>query len=50
MHRLRALGVVLSALSLLGYVAAIQVAYPGRAFTITVFMVGVTLVAIGGSE
>lgn len=49
MHRLRALGVVLSLVALAGYVAAIWIAFPGRAVTITVFMIGVTLVAIGGS-
>lgn len=50
MQRERAVGVALSVLSLGGYVAGIWVAYPGRAFSITAFMVGVTLVAIGGME
>lgn len=50
MHRLRALGVGLTALALAGYVAGLWFAYPGRAFSIAVLMVGVTLAAIGGGE
>jgi hypothetical protein len=40
-------GVVLSVGGLCGYVAGTVVAYPGRAFSITAIMVGVTLGAIG---
>jgi len=50
MNRLRALGGGLSVLALAGYAFGIVVTYPGRAFSIAVFMVGVTLVAVGGSE
>lgn len=48
MDRLQALGVVLSVLGVAGYLVALWAAYPGRAFTITSFMVGVTLIAMGG--
>ncbi|MEF8786007.1 MAG: hypothetical protein V5A45_08750 [Haloarculaceae archaeon] len=50
MNRLRVLGGGLSLLALAGYSLGIVVEYPGRAFTITLLMVGVTLVAVGGSE
>lgn len=48
MDRLRALGALLAALSLVGYAAGTAVAYPGRSFSITLFMLGVTLIAVGG--
>jgi hypothetical protein len=48
MHGLRALGVGLTGLSLAGYVVGVWVAYPGRALSLTAFMIGITLVAIGG--
>lgn len=53
MNRLLAAGVGLALVGIAGYTAGVFVAYPGRAFTITGFMVGLTLVAIssaGGSE
>jgi hypothetical protein len=50
MHRLRALGVVLSVLALAGYGVGVFVAYPGRAFSIALLMVGMTLVVVGGAE
>ncbi|MFC6724123.1 hypothetical protein ACFQE1_06990 [Halobium palmae] len=41
------LGGGLTALSLLGYAVGVVVAYPGRAFSLTGLMVGLTLLAIG---
>jgi hypothetical protein len=49
MERLRALGAVLSVLALAGYGLGIVVAYPGRALSITLLMVGVTLLVVGGT-
>ncbi|SEO29016.1 hypothetical protein SAMN04487948_101555 [Halogranum amylolyticum] len=40
-------GVGLSTAGFLGYVAGIYVSYPGRSFSITAVMVGITLIAIG---
>lgn len=40
-------GTVLSGLGLGGYLIGLSVAYPGRAFSVTVLMVGITLAAIG---
>ena len=50
MHRLRAFGAVLSMLALAGYGVGVFVAYPGRAFSIALLMVGMTLVVVGGAE
>jgi hypothetical protein len=48
MNRLLLAGVVLTVLSLLGYVVGVLEPYPGRAFSVTGVMVGVTLLALGG--
>ncbi len=50
MNGLRVLGGVLSLGALAGYVLGTVVAYPGRAWTIALLMIGMTLVAVGGSE
>ena len=50
MDRLRAIGGVLSVLALAGYAVGVAVAYPGRAFSIALFMLGATLVVVGGGE
>jgi hypothetical protein len=50
MQRLQALGIALSALGLVGYLAGVVAAYPGRAFSITGVMVGITLFAMGGES
>lgn len=55
MNRLSALGLALLAVGILGYVAGVATPYPGRAFSITLVMVGVTMFAIrnvlgGGSR
>ncbi|GAB3322060.1 MULTISPECIES: hypothetical protein [Haloplanus] len=47
MDRAFLVGVALSAVGVCGYVAGLVVAYPGRAFSITAVMVGITLVAVG---
>jgi hypothetical protein len=48
MDRVVAAGVALTVLGLLGYVAGVLAPYPGRAFSVTGVMVGLTLVAVGG--
>jgi hypothetical protein len=50
MHRLRAVGTALSVLALAGYTVGVAVDYPGRAFSIALFMVGATLVVVGGAH
>ena len=50
MNRTRAIGLALLLAGLLGYVVGVLVPYPGRAFSITAVMVGVTLTAIGGEN
>lgn len=47
MDRLQALGLAVFGLSVAAYLLALRVAYPGRAFSLTGIMVGLTLVAIG---
>lgn len=44
-----AAGAILTGLGLLGYAAGVTVAYPGRAFSVTAVIVGVTLIGIHGS-
>lgn len=48
MNRIRVVGLALSAGGLVGYVLGVLAPYPGRGFTLTAVMVGITLVAIGG--
>jgi len=47
MNRTLGLGVVLSVAGLAAYVAGVLAAYPGRSFSVTAVMLGLTLVAIG---
>jgi hypothetical protein len=47
MDRTFLVGAGLSVVGLCGYVAGTLVTYPGRAFSLTAIMVGITLVAIG---
>lgn len=42
-----AAGIVLALAGVVGYAVGTAVAYPGRAFTVTAVMVGLTLVAVG---
>lgn len=46
MDRRTLAGIGLCTVGLVGYVAGIYVEYPGRAFSITALMVGITLIAI----
>lgn len=46
MNRAFALGVALTALGVVGYLLGVSGPYPGRAFSITLLMVGVALVAM----
>jgi hypothetical protein len=48
MERVRAIGLGLALLSLAGYLVGVLATYPGRAFSITGLMVGLTLYAVGG--
>lgn len=50
MNRLVAAGVLLVAFGLAGYTAGALVAYPGRSFSITAVMVGITLIAIRSAD
>jgi len=47
MDRTFILGAGLTALGVGGYVGGLVVSYPGRGFSITAVMVGITLAAIG---
>lgn len=49
MDRTRTVGVALTALGLAGYLAGVARPYPGRAFSVTAVIVGLTLVGIGRS-
>ncbi|MFB6195766.1 MAG: hypothetical protein ABEI80_06320 [Haloplanus sp.] len=40
-------GVALAAVGIGGYVTGVLVPYPGRSFSLTAIMVGITLAAIG---
>lgn len=46
MDRYSTIGTVLCLAGLAGYVAGVYVTYPGRAFAVTAFMIGITLFAI----
>lgn len=47
MNRSLAAGIVLTAVGLAGYGAGAVVAYPGRSFSLTLLMVGITLALVG---
>jgi hypothetical protein len=49
MNRTLGTGIALSLLGILAYAAGVWTPYPGRAFSVTTVMVGLTLVAIGRS-
>ncbi|MFC7203408.1 hypothetical protein ACFQJC_07775 [Haloferax namakaokahaiae] len=50
MTPVRTAGVLVTVLGAVGYALAVTVAYPGRAFTVTALMVGLTLWAVGGES
>ncbi|MFB6069185.1 MAG: hypothetical protein ABEJ90_04580 [Halobacterium sp.] len=47
MDRTRTAGVALTAVGVAGYVAGVATPYPGRAFSVTAVVVGVTLASVG---
>lgn len=47
MNRLLVIGLVCTTVGLVGYTVGIVVAYPGRSFSVSLSMIGVTLLAIG---
>lgn len=46
MNRVRGAGIVLTVVGLAGYVLGITTDYPGRGFSVTLLMVGITLIAV----
>lgn len=46
MNPLLAAGLVMTVAGFVGYVLGIRVPYPGRAFSVTVLMIGITLIAV----
>mgnify|MGYP000173216811 CR=1 FL=1 len=50
MNTVTGLGLALTVGGVVGYLAGAVVAYPGRAFSLTAVMVGVTLLAVGRSD
>lgn len=47
MHPERAAGITLTVLGVVGYVIGVYVPYPGRAFSLSGVMVGITLLTLG---
>lgn len=47
MDTVRTAGVALTVLGVAGYLVGVSTPYPGRSFSLTVVMVGVTLAAVG---
>jgi len=50
MQALALAGLLLSAVGVAGYVVGITEPYPGRAFSLTLLMVGITLALVGRGE
>lgn len=50
MNSLTGLGLGLTVGGVVGYLVGATVVYPGRAFSLTAVMVGVTLLAVGRSD
>lgn len=50
MNRVLAAGGGLTVVGLVGYGLGVAQPYPGRALTVTIVMIGVSLVAVGGAE
>jgi hypothetical protein len=48
MNRIRAAGVTLTAGGVAAYLAGLATPYPGRAFSVTAVIVGITLASVGG--
>ncbi|MEF8827877.1 MAG: hypothetical protein V5A15_02135 [Haloarcula sp.] len=49
MNTVLALGLGLTVVGLAGYAVGVAMPYPGRAFSVTALLVGVTLLAVGRS-
>lgn len=47
MHRLLAIGLAATGVGTAAYAVGVVAPYPGRAFSVTLVMVGITLAAIG---
>lgn len=50
MERVRAIGGFLVVVAVAAYVVGVLTAYPGREFSLTLFLAGATLFGVGGSE
>jgi len=50
MNAFSAIGLGLTVGGVVAYLAGVAVAFPGRAFSVTAVMVGVTLLAVGRSD
>lgn len=50
MNRLLLIGGALVVLGVVGYAMGVAAAYPGRAFSVTSIMVGITLVAVRAAD
>lgn len=50
MDRIQLAGVLLFLVGMAGYIAGIYVTYPGRSFSVTAVMVGLSLVVIGQGQ
>lgn len=50
MDRVFALGLLLTAVGVVGYAAGLVAPYEGRAFSVTAVMAGITLAAIGSAD
>ena len=50
MNRSMATGIVLTVLGVVAYGVGTSVEYPGRAFSLTLLMVGITLVLVGRNQ
>ena len=50
MNRLLLIGGALVVLGVVGYAMGVAAAYPGRAFSVTAIMVGITLVAVRAAD
>jgi len=50
MNRILAAGLLVTLVGVVGYTVGLWVVYPGRAFSVTVAMVGITLTAIGSGR
>ena len=48
MNRVRAVGLGLTGLAVVGYVLGVEAPYPGRALSVTGLMVGIALIAMSG--